>query len=147
MRTTLVVGLLVMVIVVVGAVVVVDQSEDTPLNTEGPARVTVDQIVDVQPRWYRESVTVDGTAFPIDGERFVLRGEERAVVVEPDPEGAVEPLERGERVTVTGVVYGFSRVQTGELEELVGNGRHPELADAPTDLGDVYIDADRVADA
>ena len=112
-----------------------------------PADVSIAAIVDVQPMWFREPVRVEGTVFPIAGDRFVLRGRDEAIVVEPQPGAARVPLRTGQEVTVLGTVNGFSRIQVDELETLLRSGEHPALRAAPTDLEDVYISAERITTA
>ena len=129
-------------IAVVGIVLLVpEDGEDDPLP-DGPARATsVKAILDVPPRWFRKPVRVTGTAVPIDDTRFVLRDEGVAMVV--NPERGVGDIPAGP-VTVRGVVSGLDRLQAEALERLLRSGEHPALREAPTELEDAYIAADRV---
>lgn len=111
---------------------------------EEAVETSVDEIVDVPAKFLREPVRVTGTAVPIDGERFVLRGARDLIVVRPEP-GAIDGgLRDGEQVTVAGVVENFDRLQIAELRALIGTGRHPALAVAPIDLDDPFVSADHV---
>ena len=123
------------------AFVVAGTGDDVP---DRPTTTSVDAIVDATPRFLREPVRVSGTAVPIDGERFVLRGGGDSIVVRPEPtavEGAIRP---GDAVTVFGIVEVFDRLQAAELRRLLDSGTHPVLATAPTQLEDPFVSADRV---
>lgn len=111
---------------------------------EEPVATSVDEIVDVPAKFLREPIRVTGTAVPVDGERFVLRGTRDLIVVRPEPGVLEGPIRGGERVTVAGVVENFDRLQIAELRELLASGRHPALAAAPTALDDPFVSADRV---
>ncbi len=111
---------------------------------EQPLEASVDEIVDVTPKFLREPVRVTGSAVPVDGERFVLRGRRAAIVVRPEPGARVDRFEEGAEVTVFGVVENFDRLQASELHRLLATGRYPALSDAPTGLEAPFVSADRV---
>lgn len=135
-------GLLV-IVAVVGVVAVVqpfDDGDDEPARVE----VSVDAIVATPPQWYRAAVEVTARAVPLDPERFLLDGDERAIVVQPEPGALTGEVERGEQVTVAGVVYRLNRLQVDALRPLLRDEGRPVLARAPTDLGAPYISAQDV---
>jgi len=110
------------------------------------ARVDVGVITAVPDRWFRENVAVTGEVAPVDDERFVLVGEDgETIVVVPRPNAVRGALQAGERVTVTGTVFGFGRLQVAELDRLLQGDAPAALRTAPTDLEDVYLQALTVA--
>jgi len=122
----------VVVVIALGAAAVLalqDRGEENRDPGSGPqdvARVDVGVITRVPDRWFRENVLVTGEAVPVDEERFVLRGEDGgAIVVNPRPNAVDGEVEPGERVAVYGTVFGFSRLQTAELERLLGDPATP----------------------
>ena len=144
----LLVPLLVVLVLLAGAAVVAlgDAGEERRDPGSGPqdvARVSVDDLVSVPDRWFRENVLVTGEVVPVDEERFVLRGDRgAAIVVNPRPGTVDGELTRGDRVTVKGTVFGFSRLQTTELERLLADEGTPAAPrEAPTELEGVYVQA------
>ncbi|MBW3607305.1 MAG: hypothetical protein KY463_02940 [Actinobacteria bacterium] len=101
-------------------------------------------IVGTPPRWYRTAVEVTARAVPLDTERFLLEDDERAIIVQPEPGALTGEVERGEQVTVAGVVYRLNRLQVDALRPLLQDEGRPVLARAPTDLGAPYISAQDV---
>lgn len=138
----LIAGLLV-IVVAVGVLAVVQPFAD---DDDEPARVelSVDAIVATPPRWYRAAVEVTARAIPLDAERFLLEGDERAIIVQPEPGALTGEVERHEQVTVVGVVYRLNRLQVEALAPLLQDEGRPVLAKAPTDLGAPYISAQNV---
>ena len=118
-----------------------------PFEDDGeprPVHVSVDAIVTTPPQWYRMAVEVTTRAVPLDDERFLLDGDERAIVVRPRPDAVDGEVESGERVTVRGVVYWLDRSQASELRRILRADGRSLLAQAPISLGDPYIFADYV---
>lgn len=111
---------------------------------ESPAEVTVGEIVDTPPLWYRKPVVLQARAIHVDDERFLLEGERRTIIVRPEPDAVQGVVEAGERVEVRGVVSRLDRLQASELRGLLGDGGRPQLDAAPTKLGDPYVSAGRV---
>lgn len=121
----------------------VSDSGDQNIPDE-PVETSVDEIVDVPPKFLREPVRVSGSAVPIDRQRFVLRGARELIVVRAEPGAISGEVRAGERVTVTGIVENFDRLQIADLREVIRRGRHPALAAAPTELDDPFVSADHV---
>ncbi|HEV2060913.1 MAG TPA: hypothetical protein VGR11_16305 [Solirubrobacteraceae bacterium] len=142
--TFVVIGALLVIVVAVGVLAVVqpfaDDGDDEPARVE----VSVDAIVGTPPRWYRAAVEVTARAVPLDAERFLLEDDERAIIVQPEPGALTGEVERGEQVTVAGVVYRLNRLQVDALRPLLQDEGRPVLARAPTDLGAPYISAQDV---
>lgn len=132
------------VVVVVAFVVLVVVAPFEDDGEQGPTEVAVDAVVETPPLWYRKRVELTAPAVPLEGDRFLLEGEEQAIVVQPEPDAVEGEIEPGERVTVTGVVARLDRLQASELRPLLRGGRQPLLAEAPTALGGPYVSADRV---
>lgn len=110
-----------------------------------PVATSVDEIVDVAPKFQRETVRVEGTAVPVSEDWFVLRGEREAVLVSPEPGVLEDDLRRGESVTVLGVVEKFDRLQVAELERLLARGEGTEALRGALARKDApFISADRV---
>ena len=138
-------GFLAAVLLVGLAVVVLGVVEPFDDDDESVAvETSVDAIVDTPPLWYRKEVRVTARAVPVDEDRFVLEGDEQAIVVHPEPNAVQGEIERGEQVTVTGFVQRLDRLQVSELRALVRGGRQAPLREAPTELGDPYISGERV---
>lgn len=144
MRLSLV--LLAGLLVIVAAAVVIAVVQPFGDGDDEPARieVPVDAIVATPPQWYRAAVEVTARAVPLDPERFLLEGDERAIVVQPEPGALTGEVERGDEVTVAGVVYRLNRLQVDALRPLLRDEGRPVLARAPTDLGAPYISAQDV---
>jgi hypothetical protein len=140
-RAIVVLGVLAVVVLVVGALVVIVDGRD---DVDRPIETSVAAIVDVPPRWYRKAVRVTGVAAAVDGPRFVMRGGGSSIIVQPEPDSVDGDIRRGERVTVTGTIRRIDRLQAADLSRLLATGGHPELAAAPTKLGDVFVAADDV---
>lgn len=141
LSAALIAAIVVVVAAFVVLVVVAPLHDD---DEQGRTEVSVDAVVETPPLWYRKRVELTAPAVPLEGDRFLLEGAERAIIVQPEPgavEGAVQP---GERVTVTGVVARLDRLQASELRPLLRAGRQPLLAEAPTTLGGAYVSAARV---
>lgn len=137
----LIAGLLVIVVAVaVLAVVQPFADDDEPARVE----VSVDAIVATPPQWYRAAVEVTARAIPLDTDRFLLEGDERAIIVQPEPGALTGKVERDEQVTVAGVVYRLNRLQVNALRPLLQDEGRPGLTRAPTDLGAPYISAQNV---
>jgi hypothetical protein len=142
------VPLLAVLVLLVGAAVLAlrDPGEEGRDPGSGPqdiARVSVDDLVSVPDRWFRENVLVTGEVVPVHEERFVLRGDRgAAIVVDPRPGSVGTALTRGARVTVEGTVFGLGRLQTAELERLLADAATPAaLREAPTELDGVFLQA------
>ena len=133
-------------LVIVAAAVVIAVVQPFGDGDDEPARVevSVDAIVATPPQWYRAAVEVTARAVPLDPERFLLEGDERAIVVQPEPGALTGEVERGDEVTVVGVVYRLNRLQVDALRPLLRDEGRPVLARAPTDLGAPYISAQDV---
>ncbi len=65
-------------------------------------------------------------------------------LAQSEPDSVDGDIRRGERVTVTGTIRRIDRIQAADLSRLLATGGHPELAAAPTNLGDVFVAADDV---
>lgn len=139
----LIAGLLV-IVVAVAVVAVVQPFADEGDGEPARAEVSVDAIVATPPRWYRAAVEVTARAIPLDDERFLLEGDERAIVVQPEPGALTGEIKRGEQVTVAGVVYRLNRLQVNALGPLSQDQGRPVVARAPSDLGAPYISAQDV---
>ena len=136
----LIAGLLLIVsAVVVLAIVQPFQDDDPP-----PIELSVDAVVATPPRWFREAVEVTARAVPLDDGRFILEGNEQAIVVQPKPDAVEGEVEHGERVTVRGIVYWLTPRQAAELRPLLQDDRQAQLAQAPTAPGGAYIYAQYV---
>lgn len=117
-----------------------EQGSDLP----PPVAASVDEIVDVSPKFTRETVSVDGTLMPVGDEWFVLRGRRAVILVAPEPD-AFDGEPRGGEATVLGVVEKLDRLQTAELERLRARGvGGAALRRALTADDLVHISADRV---
>jgi hypothetical protein len=135
---------LVLVVLVCAVTVAVVVLAIVPGDDEESAAASVDEIVNIPPLWYRKSVAVTGPADPLADGRFVLQGDNRMLIVQPQPDAVEGVVEPGERVTVRGSVFRLNRLQAAELGELRREGRGTQLADTPTALGDPYISANHV---
>lgn len=136
-------GLLV-IVVAVGVLAIAQPFADDGDDEPARAEVSVDAIVETPPRWYRTAVDITARAVPLDTERFLLEGDDRAIVVQPEPGALTGEVERGEQVRVSGVVYRLNRLQVDALRRLLQDEGRPVLARAPTDLGAPYISAQDV---
>ena len=141
------IALVALVVLVVLAAAIVAFAVIGPFEDDGderPAEVTVDAIVSTPPLWFREAVRIDGTALVLDDERFLLEGDERTIIVWPEP-GAVEgEIESGEQVNVTGFVYWLDRSMVSELRRVLREADPPPHAAADIAVNDPYVEASRV---
>ncbi len=142
-RGLLVVGLVILTAVAV--LVLADYGDDDPYpDPERPIATSVDAIVDVAPRWFRQAVTVTATAVPLDNGMVVLEGGRRAITLDPEPGSVRGEIETGEKVTVTGVVRDLDRLQVAELRRLLHTDPPDALTRAPTALGEVFISGETI---
>ncbi|MBW3653486.1 MAG: hypothetical protein KY433_07820 [Actinobacteria bacterium] len=137
-------GILAAVLVVGLAIVVLGVVQPFEDDEDARAEASVDAIVEAPPPWYRKAVELTAPAIPVDEDRFVLEGDEQAIVVHPEPDAVEGEIERGEQVTVRGFVHRLDRLQVSELRALLRGGHRPLLREAPTALGDPYVLAEYV---
>ncbi len=143
MRIALVALAVVLVIgLAVAVLAVVQPFEDD--DEQRPFEVSVDAIVTTPPLFHRKAVELTAQAVPLDDDRFLLQGDEQAIIVQPEPDAVEGEVKRGERVTVRGIVDRLDRLQVSELRPLLGEDREAVLAEAPTALGDPYVSAGHV---
>lgn len=108
---------------------------------------SVNAIVEVPPKWFRQIVEVSGRATPLGEGYFVLAGSEDAIILQQGTVDPVGSIENGERVRVVGVVASIDRLTSARLTDLVVAQQPEGLTRNATELGDPMISAERIAAA